>query len=318
MTTNAEAFFRSLATAADVGQLIGTAEDLYFDAKTLSNESFASASDQGKLAKAISAFANADGGVIVYGLEAKRDAQGRDIVQTVKPLIDPALVQSKVLGLVGQLLQPPVEGILVEIRKKRSKQGYVVVLIPPSDSGPHRAKPQHEYYRRHGSASLPMEHYELEEMFGRRRRPKLELYWKIKHQLWGSPQERRSAVIHIGLRNTGRAIAKYPGLLLKNCKTWQYGTDGNSNWGLPILPASESGHLRHGGSAERVIYPGVDLDVTVVLHPIRVGQNIGDQTIGCEDLVVDYELYAEDMPTVVSTLRISSDTIIQGMSNPTR
>ncbi len=318
MPTNAETFFRSLAKASYIEQLIGTAEDLYFDAKTLVNESFSASSDQGSLAKAISSFANSDGGVIVYGLEAKKDVQGRDVVQAAKPLADPALVQSRILGLVGQLLQPPVEGILVEARKKKSKRGYVLVLVPPSDSGPHRSRPQGAYYRRHGSASLSMEHYELEEMFGRRRRPQLELYWKIKHQLWGDPQQGRSAVIHIGLRNTGRAIAKYPGLLLKDCKTWLYGTDGNGNWGLPILPASESRHLRHGGSAERVIYPGVDLDVTVILYPVRVGQNIGDQTIGCEDLVVDYELYAEDMPTVVSTLRINSSMIIQEMSNPTR
>ena len=140
------------------------------------------------------------------------------------------------------------------------------------------------------------------------------MYWKIKHQIWGNPHEGRSAVIHIGLRNTGRAIAKYPGLLLKDCKSWLYGTDGNGNWGLPVLPASESGHLRHGGSAERVIYPGVDLDVTVILHPVRLGQNIGDKTMECDDVVVEYEVYAEDMPTVISTLHIKSDLIIQAMS----
>jgi predicted HTH transcriptional regulator len=182
LATNAESFFQTLVKATDIENLIGKSEDLYFDAKTLSNESLKADSDQGALAKAISAFANADGGVIVYGLEAKRDAQSRDVVQAAKPISDPVLVQSRILGLVGQLLQPPVEGVRVEIRKKRSKKGYVVVFIPPSDSGPHRAKPQHEYYRRHGSASLPMEHYELEEMFGRRKRPKLELYWRVKHR----------------------------------------------------------------------------------------------------------------------------------------
>src|SRR5450759_4238036 len=96
--TNAEAFFRSLTTTADIEHLIGTAEDLYFDAKALNNESFSASSDQGALAKAVSAFANADGGVIIYGLEAKKDAQGRDVVQAAKALADPALVQSKILG----------------------------------------------------------------------------------------------------------------------------------------------------------------------------------------------------------------------------
>ncbi|HJU12512.1 MAG TPA: ATP-binding protein [Candidatus Binataceae bacterium] len=313
MTTNAQSFFQFLATAEDVERLVGKSEDLYFDAKTLTNESMTDDSDKQPLAKTLSAFANADGGVIIYGLEAKRGSDNRDVVQAVKPLKDTELVRSRILALIGQLIQPPVEGIIVASRRKSDGSGYVIVFVPPSDSGPHRARPLREYYRRHGSSSLPMEHYELEEMFGRRRRPKLELYSRIKHQRWGDPEQGYSAVVHVGLRNTGRAIAKYPGLLLKNCKTWAYGTDGNGNWGLPPLPASEPNHLRHGGSIERVIYPGVDLDVTVILHPVQLAKKIGDQTIACEDLVVEYEIYAEDMPTVKSALRISSDSIIRSL-----
>jgi schlafen family protein len=316
MRTAAEAFLLSLPSAEAIGGLVGKSEDLYFDAKTLRNEAFTSDSDRGSLAKAISAFANADGGVIVYGLEAKRDVDGRDVVQSPKLLKDVELVRSKIAGLVGQLLEPPVNGVIAETRASKSPEGYVLVFVPPSDTGPHRARPQREYYRRHGSASLPMEHYELEEYFGRRRRPQLELYWKIKHQIWGNPQEGRSAVIHIGLRNVGRAIAKYPGLLLRRCRTWAYGADGNGNWGLPVLPSSEPGHIRHGGSFERVIYPGVDLDVTVILHTVRLAEKVGDNTIKCEDLAVDYEIYAEDMPTVTGTLRISASAIIQGMLTP--
>jgi hypothetical protein len=60
MATNAEAFFQSLATTADIENLVGKTEDLYFDAKELRNESFAADSEKGPLAKAISAFANTD------------------------------------------------------------------------------------------------------------------------------------------------------------------------------------------------------------------------------------------------------------------
>ena len=311
MPTNAEAFFRSLATAADIEQLIGTAEDLYFDAKALSNESFAASSNQGTLAKAISAFANADGGVIVYGLEAKKDAQGRDVVQAAKPLADPALVQSKILGLVGQILQPPVEGILVETRVGPENRGYVLVLVPPSDSIPHRVKSGHEYYRRHGSTSLPMEHYELEEIFGRRRRPVLELYYRIVRRI-GNVADGYYAMIAIGLRNTGRGIARFPGLFLENVKAFPPGFDGSGNVGLAPLPTSDFRNLLHGANNDRAIYPGMELDVVALQHRLDITRVQGTSQIvdvSCSDLLTRYEIYSEDMPTVRGDLRISTEEI---------
>jgi hypothetical protein len=151
-------------------------------------------------------------------------------------------------------------------------------------------------------------------MFGRRRKPKLELYWKIKTPIWSAIRGEQSAAIHIGLKNTGRAIAKYPGLVLKRCKASTSGTDGNGNWGLPVLPGSDPDELRYGASFDRVIYAGVSLDVTVILHPVRMGQFTGDKTIWCDDLAVEYEIYAEDMPTVISTLQLESDDIIRHMT----
>jgi hypothetical protein len=315
MPTNAEAFFRSLASAADIEQLISTTEDLYFDAKTVNNETFKADSDQGALAKAISAFANSDGGVIVYGLEAKRDDQGRDVVQAAKPLADPALVQSKILGLVGQLLQPPVEGILAESRIGASRQGYVLVLVPPSDSGPHRARPQGKYFRRHGSASLPMEHYELEEMFGRRRRPLLQLYSHFVRRV-GNVADGYFALFAIGLRNTGRGIAKCPGLLLRNARAFEGGFDAVGNVGLPALPTSDHRNLFYGGSTDRVIYPGIELDVAAVTHRVEVSRlALGEiKSVSCSDLSISYEIYAEDMPTIKSTMIIHSQEILDAMA----
>jgi hypothetical protein len=88
--------------------------------------------------------------------------------------------------------------------------------------------------------------------------------------------------------------------------------DGNGNFGLAMLPTSTPRHLRYGGSVDRVIYPGVSHDVTAIMHPLTLAARVGDQTVTCKDLVIHYELYAEDMPTVVSSLRIPAAEIIRG------
>jgi len=311
LTTNAEAFFNTLATTAAIENLVGKSEDLYFDAKTVNSESFKADSDQGPLAKVISAFANSDGGVIIYGLEAKRDNEGRDVVVATKLIKDVELVCSRVLELVGQLLQPPVEGIVVQSRNDSIEGGYVLVFVPASDSGPHRARPQREYYRRHGSTSQPMEHYELEETFGRRKKPKLELYARVARRV-GNRAEGFHALIVIGVKNTGRGLAKYPGICLRNCRAHGYGYDGNGNVGLPPLPTSHPEDLRYGASGERVVYPGVDFDITAIIHPLEtITEKYQIVSIICPDLKIEYEIYAEDMPTVSGILVLSTEEILK-------
>ena len=72
-----------MSSSAAVTALVGRAEDLYFDAKTCSVPF--SAHDQQHLAEALSGFANADGGVLVYGLVARGgDRSKPDVVTAVR------------------------------------------------------------------------------------------------------------------------------------------------------------------------------------------------------------------------------------------
>jgi hypothetical protein len=309
MASTASSFMESLGQVGDVEALIDQPETLYFDAKTLKSEALTADSDRNSLAKQVSGFANADGGVVIYGLSASRDTSGRDLVNALQPLSDVKLVASKILGLIGQFLQPPVEGIRVETRARIDGKGYVLVFVPPSDSGPHRSSRNREYYRRHGSATLPMEHYEIEEAFGRRRRPQLELYFRIKERRGNRPSGYHAAIL-IGMRNVGRGIAKYPGMLLKDARVSSYGVDGNHAFGLTPVPTSSPIDLRYGGALERAIYPDDELDVTTIAHPIEVIDVIGaNDYCRSEDLRVAYHLFAEDMKTITGELSMSAQEI---------
>jgi hypothetical protein len=106
---SAKIFLDSLPAAAD---LVGRAEDLYFKAKTCA-EPF-SEMDQGHLAEALSGFRNADGGVLIYGLVASGgDRTKPDVVTKVERIRGVDLLNPRILGLIGQLVEPPVPNVHV-------------------------------------------------------------------------------------------------------------------------------------------------------------------------------------------------------------
>src|SRR3990172_9833623 len=214
---SARLLYESLREAADLKALEGTPEHLHLEVKAgdhpLSQEL------KGYISQALSGFANSDGGVLLMGLEARKASpEAPDTIVRVKPFSGFKAVGSDVLSLAGKAVVPVVDGVLVKAIEsdKSADYGYVAMLVPVSDGGPHRAmlKPigDREYWKRSGESFYRMEHYDIADMFGRRRRPKLSLCWKIVP----GPTMRVGGAVHyeynlcFGLKNSGKGIARYP------------------------------------------------------------------------------------------------------------
>lgn len=101
--------------------------------------------------------------------------------------------------------QPPIDGVVLSvIRTRDGGAGFAKCHIPASDRPPHMAKDS-RYYRRTSSGRRCVEHFEVEDMFARRRGPKLELTVTARQ---GGME------LVVGLKNTGRGSAKAPYLAL--------------------------------------------------------------------------------------------------------
>ncbi len=293
MTTSAEALYSSLATASDVRNLIGRSEDLHLEAKTCV-DSF-NDTDQGRLAKALSSFANSDGGVIIYGLASEREAEsGRDVIAREAAVADAEAMRSRILGLISQIVESPVEGVLTKaiMLPGDSRSGFVLVLIPRCDGILRRSKKNREFYRRHGSSSLPMENYEIAEYYGRRTSPKLELWWDIKivGTNGDAPNRNRDIAVLFGIKNVGRRIAKYPAILMKTLKLGFSSVRDGYQHTITGIP-TERGQLFPGGAAH-VVYPDSNLEFC------KKGFSINEQDRTGPLMKFDFELYAEDAETV--------------------
>jgi hypothetical protein len=259
---------------AEIQSLVGQTEDLHLDAKEWPPRDDDA---QRVLAKALSGFSNADGGILVIGLEARSTGKGDpDLIQALKPVADAMAVKSKIENLIGNLIEPPLPGIRVaevfEVAGRPS--GFVLVYIPPTDGLPVRSRKHSNFYMRVSAGAFPMEYFQLADMFGRRQRAVLSLWVTVgrnRADVGASFWEREFVV---GIRNSGRGIAKFPSLrfpVVPGINLAAYGLDGNGRWGLPLRPMSE-GWIIFGGGADDVVYPGTNLEVAKLTQRSRVSE----------------------------------------------
>lgn len=134
------------------------------DAKSLHD------SDRMNLRKALSGFANSEGGVILWGLETGRN-NGVEAPKTPDGYADAARFVSLIEDAVSGCTVPPVPGvrsIRVALGPDGGK-GIVATLIPSSHIAPHQTTDDSRaYYMRAGSSFQRVPHGVLAGMFGRR------------------------------------------------------------------------------------------------------------------------------------------------------
>lgn len=114
-----------------------------------------------------SAFANAGGGYLVFGIDQDDDGCATAILpQTFNPDTDSMRLES----ILGDGAEPRMPGVQVQPVQVEvdGKTGYVVLVhVPQSWVGPHRLKATRHFYVREGRQSRPVEVPELRGLFAR-------------------------------------------------------------------------------------------------------------------------------------------------------
>jgi hypothetical protein len=281
-------------------------ENLHLDFK-LVQASMNSKEDRKTLAKALSGFANGDGGVIVWGVDSRPDAEDIDCAQGKKPISPLSQLISKLNEYTGQAVNPLVSGVLHKRIETGPDSGFAVTLVPASDAGPHMAKMgEDRYYKRSGSRFAKMEHYEVADMFGRRQRPELNLIWRLQMSNEGAPgggNYRVPAVI-ISIENSGRGSARAPFIEITSPHFFVH-THGIASGvrDSPIRAVStgdpSGSSLRGSGRGDFIIHPGTAYEVAVI-YPQLV-----QRPFELQPLNLHYRLTAENCQLKEGTIGIS-------------
>src|SRR5262249_37047819 len=156
--------------------------------------------------------------------------------------------------------------------------GFAATVIPASDAGPHQAKLTHDrYFRRSGASFRTMEHFEIEDMFGRRPRPLLTLAAQF---IVGGQSTLPTVSWHhspvLSILNSGRGTARAPLLAIAPKLPWfrrGHGLDGSEREGLRRLVHTQGTEwIRYGGDMTSVIHPGTRHDVCSITCALANGQ----------------------------------------------
>ncbi|WP_437587742.1 AlbA family DNA-binding domain-containing protein [Sorangium sp. So ce1000] len=288
-------------------------EDLHLDFKVLDGVSELNRDDRKNFAKSISGFANSDGGLIVWGVEAKRDKSGVDGALRLVPIPNGLFVLSKLHSLTGDATSPAVEGVEHRLISDRGDSCFLATIVPASDSGPHMAMlGEQRYYKRSGDSFYVMEHFDVADMFGRRRGPRLSLDLSPGVGSVSSSRGSRSARVEVivALSNTGRGVASFPYVKLRISSGYKicfYELDGNGNAGLPrrVRPAKEMDWAIYAGGANDVVHPETNLQITLIVC------NVPETVESLPDLVVEYTIASEGVRPQSGEARVAGMVLLK-------
>ena len=273
----------------------GREEDLHLDFKLVTDPNL-SRDDRKSLDVALSGFANSDGGIVIWGVEARPNSVGVDCAVSLREIAHTFVCLTRLNTLTGQCVSPLVDGVEHRAVLSNGTAGFCVSLVPPSDSGPHMAKAgEDRYFKRSGSGFYRMEHFDLEDMFGRRQRPSISLNLSLVPRAGEDPHEE----LHFSIINAGRGVAKHSGFLCK----FEPG----------VRVAGVRGHLTDVSNLNRG-NPMVSYQDNVgVVHPNGIASSAGhaiiQRTAKGQLLKIEVSLYCENMQVRSGSITVQSSAI---------
>lgn len=262
--------------------------------------------DRKNFSKTLSGFANSNGGIIIWGIKAQANSLGQDVARELRPIKQLTKFLNQLNRLEGLSVIPTVIGVIHEKIECGDDLGYIKTLVPKSEVAPHMAIYAGKYYyKRSGDSFYQCEHYDIIDMFSRKKSPKLKFVIKVISKEMIHQVKYRYRIL-VSIMNEGHNIAKYPYLAL-NFSTffmpYEFGLDGNRNTGLSKVRNNVVFNHNYSGGIDKVIYPSAILDVDIFYIDLSK-----DATP--DNLQIDYMISAEDADTIKGKYEVESKSFL--------
>lgn len=184
-------------------------ESLHLEFKTLSTDANLTRDDRKMLAKAICGMANAEGGILIVGIETRKH-DGVDAAFAKHPIDDLNRFRRLISAALPEMLSPQHSTIqLLAVPASEPGQGFLAIDVPPSDNRPHMSVSEKRYFRRGTDGTRSLDHSEIRELMLATREGSLEVKCDIRTGM-SSGDLRFGLSLILVLRNVGKVPVRAP------------------------------------------------------------------------------------------------------------
>jgi len=161
-----------------------------------------------EITKDVSAMANSDGGVIIYGMK-EFPAPKNHLPEKIDP-VDRTQFSKEWLEDIIHLIRPRIDGVtIIPVNVAGNDTCYVVEI--PSSTTAHQAR-DHKYYKRHNFKAEPMEDYEVRLVMNRATAPNVSI--RFENQMSKTIGQALYYGLHPVIKNEGIQVVKHMKLVL--------------------------------------------------------------------------------------------------------
>ena len=247
-----------------------------------------------EITKDVSAMANTDGGVIIYGL--KEDSNNRHLPGQIDPVNRLDFSKESLQQVIGNI-RPKIDGLLIyPVPIGNSNTDVVYVVEIPKSHTVHQASDK-RYYKRFNFECVAMDDYEIREAMNRGQHPRIVLYFKL---------------VRIRSFKTEEGLTKEVGNPIYNLKV--YATNSGS-----VRATDKDIKIQLPSEDERTRLRTMDYDATDDGKPIFPGRckYIRNYTLGndfealpLENLFLTWIVSADDAPKSEGEVAFSNIKVI--------
>lgn len=133
-----------------------------------------------EISKDVSAFANSNGGVIIYGVKEFDAPHKNHLPERIDPIERSRISKEWLEQVIATRIQPKIEGTeICPVTVSETENTVIYVVNIPKSSTAHQAS-DNKYYKRYNFQSEPMQDYEIRDVMNRATHPKIELEFEIE------------------------------------------------------------------------------------------------------------------------------------------
>lgn len=142
-----------------------------------------------EISKDVSAFANSNGGVLIYGIKEFDASNLKHKPEKIDPIDRAEYSKEWLEQIINTRIQPKIENLDIQTVEISSVDNTVVyvVMIPKSNTA-HMAA-SNKYYKRYNFQAEAMEDYEVKDVMNRSKHPRIELDFLIEKTIQTVPKQ---------------------------------------------------------------------------------------------------------------------------------